>query len=139
MGEVHHIGYRFYMHRVDPRDWVYEEYLAEVDALEANARAQGSRIGYHRYTAQGFAEVRARAVWGMPEPPPPPPTKALEALKAVRLKFARMTIVDLLAVRQVQLHLQRPEDDGPPRVQYGKAPKATSCSNSRSPTGSTPP
>lgn len=124
MGDLHHIGYRFYTDRIAPRDWVYEDYLAEIDALASARVARGLRDDYYRLTRERFAEARARAIWGMPEPPPPPSTKGLEALRAVRLKFARMNLVDLLVVRQVQLQHQRPEDDGPPPVQYGKAPKA---------------
>ncbi len=120
MGELHHIGYRFYTHRVDPKDWVYEEYLAEVDALESNARAQGSSIVYHRHTAQGFAEARARQVWGLPEPAPRPSTTGLERLRAVMLKITRMSVLDLLEVRRVQLLLQTADDPGPPRVQVRK-------------------
>lgn len=116
MGELHHIGFRFYTDRLDPRDWVYEEYLAEIEALGASRVARGLRDDYFRCSRESFAEIRARRIWGIPDPPPPPPTKALERLRAARLKLARMTIVDLLSVRRVQLLLQTPDDDGPPRV-----------------------
>lgn len=117
MGDLHHIGYRFYTARVAPRDWVYEEYLAEIDALETASLAQGGPR-YVRYTRERFAETRARAIWGVPEPPPPPPTKAIEALQKAELFFAHKRFLTVLAVRKVQLAMQGPEDATPPCVQW---------------------
>jgi hypothetical protein len=99
MAELHCIGYRFYTDRLDPRDWVYEEYLAEIEALGASRVARGLRDFYVRCSRECFAEARARRIWGMPEPPPPPPTRAIEAIKRFELFWQRKKLVSLFACR----------------------------------------
>jgi hypothetical protein len=66
---IHHIGYQFYTDRVPPTEWVYEDYLSEVEDLARLRVAQGLRDDYARYSRQMFAEARAQRIWQVPPKP----------------------------------------------------------------------
>lgn len=61
-------GSGFYTRRTAPKDWDYEEYLAELNKMANLRKSIGLKDDYYRMDKQSFLEHKKQTMWGMPAP-----------------------------------------------------------------------